>query len=266
VGLHELLGHGSGKLFRIDENGKYNFDKDNTVTPQDKLPIKSWYKPGETYDSVFGAIGSSLEECRAEAVGIFLCRNREILSLFGYSQTTDAATIKYVNWLNMVRSGLLGLEFYTPHTQKWGQAHMQARFAILQVLLEAGKGLVSITRPAENDILLNLDASLIDTVGIPAVARFLETIQVLKSTAAASDASSFYGRYTSVSAEFLRLRQIVMEKKKPRQILVQANTRRNSSGGDASSPVLLLEYDSSCEGIVKSFVERFPGPHDVLPE
>lgn len=27
----------------------------------------------------------------------------------------------YVNWLNMVRAGLLALEFYTPETSSWRQ-------------------------------------------------------------------------------------------------------------------------------------------------
>ena len=27
----------------------------------------------------------------------------------------------YVNWLSMVRSGLMGLEYYTPETKKWRQ-------------------------------------------------------------------------------------------------------------------------------------------------
>lgn len=52
-------------------------------------------------------IGSSYEECRAEAVGIYLCTNRDVLRIFGH-EGEGADDIVYVNWLNMARAGLLG--------------------------------------------------------------------------------------------------------------------------------------------------------------
>lgn len=59
VGIHELLGHGSGKLFNITEMGKYNFDIDNVKNPSANKLIESWYEPGETCASKFGSIGPS---------------------------------------------------------------------------------------------------------------------------------------------------------------------------------------------------------------
>jgi len=87
----------------------------------------------------------------------------------------------------MVRAGLLGLEFYSPETSSWKQAHMNARFVILQVLLEAGDDFVSI-QPRDNedgqpDLLISMDREKIETVGKDAIANFLMRLQLYKATA-----------------------------------------------------------------------------------
>ena len=84
VGLHELLGHGCGKLLQETEPGKYNFDiKNPPISPVTGKPVKTYYKPGETWGSVFGGLGPSYEECRAECVAMSLCPDYSILQIFG---------------------------------------------------------------------------------------------------------------------------------------------------------------------------------------
>lgn len=52
---HELLGHGCGKLLQETEPGKYNFDvNDPPTSPITGKPVTKWYKPGETWGTVFG--------------------------------------------------------------------------------------------------------------------------------------------------------------------------------------------------------------------
>nr|XP_030689336.1 dipeptidyl peptidase 3 isoform X3 [Globicephala melas] len=183
VGLHELLGHGSGKLFVQDEKGTFNFDQETVINPETGEQIQSWYRSGETWDSKFSTIASSYEECRAESVGLYLCLNPQVLEIFGF-EGADAEDVVYVNWLNMVRAGLLALEFYTPEASSWRQAHMQARFVILRVLLEAGEGLVTVTPTTGSDgrpdAQVHLDRNKIRTVGKPALERFLRRLQAQK--------------------------------------------------------------------------------------
>uniref|UniRef100_A0AAX7UYN0 Dipeptidyl peptidase 3 n=1 Tax=Astatotilapia calliptera TaxID=8154 RepID=A0AAX7UYN0_ASTCA len=265
VGLHELLGHGSGKLFVQDDMGKFNFDQSKVINPETGEPVSSWYRGSETWDSKFSTIASSYEECRAECVGLYLCLNKQVLSIFGH-EGQDADDVVYINWLSMVRAGLLGLEFYTPESKRWRQAHMQARFVILRVLLEAGEGLVGLEEvtgeDGKPDAQITLDRSKIPTVGKNAIHRFLCKLQVFKSTADVEGGRAFYDKYSTVSDtgahNFLRLRETVLLRKEARKMFVQANTRIS---GDS---VELVEYEGSAAGLIRSFTERFQDDAEQL--
>ena len=270
VGLHELLGHGSGKLFY---KGSLNFSyipklglfihkscdagnfPESLVNPLTKEAVAHTYGPGETYDSVFTSLGSSYEECRAECVGIHLCLEPGVCEIFGHSGA-EAEDIKYANWLSMVHAGLKGLEMFSPASQEWKQAHSQARFVIMQVMLEAGQDFLTIKEctgeDGKPDMLITMDRSKIATVGQPAIASFLQKLQIYKATADISAAKQMYDKYSEVSEPWASRRDIVVARKQPRMILVQANTNL------VDEKLELVQYDPSPEGMVKSWAERFP--------
>ena len=45
VGLHELLGHGSGKLLQAEDacGSKFNFDQGKLINPLTLAPVDKWY-------------------------------------------------------------------------------------------------------------------------------------------------------------------------------------------------------------------------------
>lgn len=249
VGLHELLGHGSGKvLSKSDVEGK---DVPNPLKSGEK--ISKYYGEGETWSSVFKALASSWEECRAEAVGIYLCLEPSVLEIFGYKTEEEQQTIIYVNWLNMVHAGVAGLEFYSPEAKRWGQAHMHARFAILNVLIRAGEGLVKLEVDKENmNLSISLDKSKIATVGKKATGDFLLQLQVLKSTADVDAGTALYDDITAVDEKWLTIREIVLKHKRPRPVYVQAHCIETAPG-----KVECLEFAPTVKGMLLSMQYHF---------
>ncbi|KAG9783483.1 dipeptidyl-peptidase III, partial [Aureobasidium melanogenum] len=264
VGIHELLGHGCGKLLQETAPGDYNFDSKNPpVSPVTKKPITSWYKPGQTWSSVFGSIASSYEECRAECVAMTLSCDFDILKIFGFGDGTEdlnneAGDVLYVAYLQMARAGVAALEYWDPKSRKWGQAHMQARYSILRTFLDAGGNFCQIKAPngdlnKPDDLEIFLDRSKILSHGRPAVEAYLQKLHIYKATADFEAGKKLYDDITSVDEWWAEeARPIVLKKKTPRKVFVQANTVLDENTGE----VKLVEYEPTIEGMVKSYFER----------
>jgi len=87
VVLHEVLGHGTGKFLRETAPDNFNFDPGSPpLNPITGKPVKTWYRPGQTWTGVFGDLSTTVDECRAELVGAYLIDDQDILALFGYTQ------------------------------------------------------------------------------------------------------------------------------------------------------------------------------------
>lgn len=225
----------------------------NTLTGK---PVTSWYKPGETYDTVFKSMGSTYEECRAEAVGIYFSVLPEVLKIFGFTEKKKCDDITYVNWLHMALAGVKGLEYYRPDTESWGQAHMHARYVLLQVMLEAGGGFCDVKditgKDGKPDVLVTLDRSKIKTVGYPAIGKFLVKLQVYKTTADVESAKKMYNKYAAVDGTMLARRAVILERKQPRALKVQAHVFLDKAG-----KVQLKQYEATPAGMIQSYVDRY---------
>ena len=256
VGIHELLGHGSGKLLMETADGEYNFDIANPPLGLDGKPVTTFYKRGETWGSVFGSLAGAFEETRAEVVAMFLITNRKLLEIFGFKTQQEQDDVIYAGYLQMARAGLMALEFWDPATGKWGQPHMQARFSIMKTFLKHCSDANFLTIDAINggsDLRISLDRSLIETAGKECVRDYLLHLHVYKCSADVIGGSAYYTDRSTVPAELAALRDTVIAKRLARRQFIQGNTVVT---GNAADPVELREYPETVQGMIASFAER----------
>lgn len=246
VGLHELLGHGSGKLLQETGEGVFNFDKSDPRGSK-------YYKSTDSWGSLFGLTAGSYEECRAELVAIYLLLKApdDVLPIFGITDAQDKIDANICGTIYMCRAGLLALEFWDPETKIWGQAHMRARFGIMKCLINAGVCSLSYT-DKENflDLTLQIDESKLSTVAVEALGDFLLKLHVYKSTGDVDNGVAFYNEMTNVTEEYAKFRDVVLSKKLPRKQYIQANTI--STGDD----IQVKEYEESEASMIQSYADR----------
>ncbi|KAI6040659.1 peptidase family M49-domain-containing protein [Pisolithus marmoratus] len=254
VANHELLGHGSGKLFQEAADGSKNFDPEKVINPLTGKPVETWYKPGQTPDSVLGEVSSSMEECRAETVALYLANHPTILKIFGYTDKKDVDDIVFITFLLMARAGLRGLEFYDPITKKHGQAHMQARLGITTFMVNEGLVRLEEVRGPNGElenIYARVDREKVLREGQSIMAKLLLELQVRKSTADGPGARAFYTELTTPLPGWTgEIRDVVLKLKQPRKMMLQPNTFV------VSGEVVLKEYPLTAAGMVESLIER----------
>jgi len=263
VGIHELLGHGSGRVLV-----EGSFEPEKVISPLTGKPVTSWYKVGQTYDSVFKAHASPMEECRAESVSLVLCGEPDVLRCFGHNPNElhdGCADTTYANYLLMLYSGFCGLDTYVAATKKWMQAHAQARFAIFTTLMKASREASGRTgkKPAvrfvisedRTDVRLEVDRSQVMDVLLPAARELVCKLQVYRATADFENGSRFFDEITTVDLsdpDLATAYEIIQRNHKPHSVFVQPLTQL--SGTTAR----LVNFPATPAGMIESYQARFP--------
>ncbi|RHZ46900.1 dipeptidyl peptidase III [Aspergillus thermomutatus] len=253
VVLHEILGHGTGKLLQEDSQGHFNFDREQPpLNPLSRKPIDSWFGPGETWTGVFADLATTVDECRAELVGAYLIDVPEILELFGCTLDSEIkpADVVYNLYQQLGVDGLRALENYNPSTNKWGQAHSRAHFGMLQHMLRDSNGLYEIIHDKESqNLTLQVNRSRLPE-GKASLGRMLLRLHIYRCTADIRSCREFYEDLTMVSEEALGWREVILMKKDPPLAFCHANTFLEGSS------VILKEYEPTVRGLIQSWAER----------
>ena len=104
-----------------------------------------------------------------------------------------------------------------------------------------------------DDMRIHLNKENLMTEGKQLIREFLIILQTYKSSGAADRGKAFYDHYSKVEGIFLQIRDIVIEKKKPRRVELNNNLIRYNE-----SMIEPNHYPECFEGIIMSYEDRFP--------
>jgi dipeptidyl-peptidase III len=93
------------------------------------------------------------------------------------------------------------------------------------------------------------------------IRKFLIILQTYKSSGAVELATKFYAEYSQVDEFFLKVRELVIIKKKPRRIELNNNLVRYNE-----KQIEPATYPESFEGIIHSYSDRFPATTALLDQ
>lgn len=262
VALHELLGHGTGKLFEKDAEGNLNFDPAAVKNPFNGEDITTFYQAGESWSQKFGKLHSGYEECRADSVAMHLMHFERPFEIFFPDKKAKWDEIYYIAWMDMLHGAVKGLQFYNADTQVWGQAHIVASYVILRVAMESNPGLVTFEfteKDGKDYFVMHVDRSKLRTEAFEALSAFLHKLHVYKSMGDFEKGKELFEKYSAVDEQMLKLRKIVIDWKLPRRIELQPNLFYK----EGDEKVEYRDYEATQEGVIQSFADRYGSDLDL---
>ena len=158
----------------------------------------------------------------------------------------------WCNVMSQLRKGILGLPLYNPETNKWGQAHTQGAFVFTMWIYKNQKSKIVDFEVKEDEFFIHLDQALLVSEGKELIRQLLMVLQTYKSSGAAERGTKWYNDYSAVGESFLKIRDIVIAKKKPRRLDLNNNLVRYSE--KSIEPVC---YPENFQGVILSYADRF---------
>lgn len=160
----------------------------------------------------------------------------------------------WVNVMNQLRKGILGLTLYNPELKKWGQAHTQGAFVFAMWLYKNQKSKIVDFEILDDgkDFLIHLNQELLIAEGKDLIRQLLVVLQTYKSSGNITRGKKFYDDYSEVSDFFIQVRTIVQAKKKPRRVELNNNLVRYNE-----KSIACQHYPETLESIILSYQDRF---------
>lgn len=101
---------------------------------------------------------------------------------------------------------------------------------------------------------MKVDRPKLRTTAYKALSEFLSKLHIYKSMGDFEAAEKFFNHYSEVDEEMIKVRNIVLAHKLPRRLELQPNIFYDS----AADKVEYKDYPDTFEGVIDSYVERFP--------
>ena len=106
--------------------------------------------------------------------------------------------------------------------------------------------------------------NLVKTVGKEVIGAFLLKLQTYKSLGDIESAQDMFDKYSEVGDDlefpYLKFRDIVLERKKPRKLFVQSSTQHSNG------KVVLKSHPSTHEGLIQSFIDHFDDSEEDIDQ